>query len=228
MATAVAKALSSPKAQSAIRARATNIAKTKVAEATKQLREKFKRAAPAMSRDLVQSFLIPGAMGTAGAIGVDMVLDRFQPLAGAKGDIAKILAGVSVGTAGRKLLRNSPYVHSAALGVVIVNTYKLATRLMNRGVAGKGLKGLLDDDSNMDLAGYPDTAGDLAGTGQLEAVNIALTDGSYTTGYQDSAGNLYDENGGLIVGEAPELGALPYYDQTTKATRVTVGDMVIN
>ncbi len=227
MATAVSKALSSPKAQSAIRARATNLAKTKVAEALKSAREKFKRSAPALSKDIVQSFVIPGVAGTAGAIGVDMVLDRFQPLAGAKGDIAKIAAGIAAGTAGRKLLKSNPYLHSAALGVVIVNTYKLATRLMNRGVSGRGLKGLLDDGDNMDLAGYPDNMG-MAGHGQMEAVNIALKDGSYITGFEDRAGNLYDQDGRLIVSEQAQMQGLPYYEQTPITGRVTTGNAIVN
>lgn len=217
MASAVKSALSSPKAQSAIRARATSLAKVKVAEATKQIREKFKRNVPALSKDIVQSFVIPGVAGTAGAIGVDIVMDRFQPLAGAKGDIAKIMAGITVGTVGRKLLKNQPYVHQAALGVVIVNAYKLATRLMNRTTSGVGLKGLLDDGSNMDLAGFPSSSDQ----GQLEAVNILLTDGSYTTGYQDAGGNLFDENGGLIVGDddASGVNGIPFYEAPSPTAR---------
>lgn len=203
MATASVKNAQS--SQAAVARRASHIAKKKVAEVTKNLREKFKRAAPQLRKDVMESFVLPGLSGVVGAVGTDMVMDRFRPLAGAKGDIAKILAGVTVGTLGRKLVK-TPYLHSAALGITIVNGYKLATRLINRASTGQGLSGLLDDGDNRDLIG----AGSSAPTSRLEEVNIYLRDGSQTRGYQDAAGNLYDANGAFISsGNAPALNALP-------------------
>lgn len=229
MATAVRSALSNPKARSAIARRAGQIAKVKIAEAAKSYRDRLKRVAPALSKDVIEAYVIPGATGVVGAIGVDMVLDQFKPLAGAKGDISKILAGITAGTVGRQVLKGNKYVHGLAMGVVIVNTYKLATRVMNRTVAGKGMAGLLTDGSNQDLAGFPEDNG-------WEPVNILLADGTTTQGFQDAQGYLYDANGAQIVADggevaAPALQGLPFYDLPAGAktgARITAGDHVVN
>ena len=219
MATAAVKKAQA--SQAAVARRASVIAKQKVAEATKELREKFKRAAPQLRKDVMESFVLPGLSGVVGAVGADMVMDRFKPLAGAKGDIAKILAGVTVGTLGRKLVK-TPYLHCAALGITVVNGYKLATRLINRASTGQGLSGLLDDGDNRDLIG---TGAQNPGS-RLEEVNIYLRDGSQTRGYQDTAGNLYDANGAFISsGNAPALNALPsdYTDPALQAAQQLSG-----
>lgn len=202
MATASATA---QKTAASIRAKANHIAKQKTAEAIKAMKERFKKAAPQLRADVVERFAIPGAAGIAGAVAADVVLDRIKPLAGAKGDIAKLLAGVTVGTLGPKVVK-SPYIHHAAFGIVVVNGYKLVTRLTNRLATGQGLSGLLDDDSNADLIG--------AGRPPLERVNILLNDGARIDGYQDAAGNLYDASGTLIGpgNSQPALNALPSDD----------------
>ena len=210
MATAsVRKTLANPGAQRAIASKAAKLAKEKIASASKALKEKYKRAAPALRKDVIEAFVIPGVSGVLGAVGVDYVLDRFDVFEGAKGDIAKILAGVTVGTVGRKYLRGSPYVHHAALGVVVVNAYKLATRVTNRMVAGKSLSGLLDDGDNSDLSGYWGNTTHLSGMGRMEAVYLQLADGSVIGGFQDEGGNLYDETGALIVFEDEQMQGLP-------------------
>lgn len=226
MATATARKnlLSDPATQRAIAARAANLAKKKIGQAKAEIRERFKRAAPALRKDVLEAFVIPGGAGVAGAIGVDFVLDRFQPLSGAKGDIAKILAGVAVGTAGRKFLRNAPLVHHAALGVVVVNTYKLVTRLVNRAVAGRGLSGLLDDGDNADLAGYWGNTTHLNG---LDPVAITLSDGRVISGGQDSNGNVYDESGALLVFEDEQLQGIPYQDVMPPSSRVSLHSGVV-
>ena len=167
MATAtLRKIVSNPAARAAPAARAKSGAK-RLAEGAKR---RYRSAAPAIKRDVVDGLLIPGAIGTAGAIGADVLLDRFAIFGGAKGDIAKLGAGLLLGVANQQTLRNR-HVHTGVQGIVIVNAYKVATRLMNRAVSGKGLAGFIDDNSNSDLAGY------LGNVGSYEPVAISFADG---------------------------------------------------
>lgn len=225
MATAtLRKSLSSPGTQRAIAAKAKKIASEKIAAA----RERFRKAAPALKKDVLEAFIIPTGYGVAGAMAGDFVLDRFQVLGGAKGDISKILAALAIGTAGRKYLKGVRGVHEAAIGMLIVNTYKLGTRLVNRGTAGVPLSGLLDDNSNADLTGYWGNTTVLNGLGRLDAVNLQLADGSVVPGYQDDAGNLYDEEGALIVLEDEQMSGLPSeaIPQITSRVQLASGNFV--
>lgn len=200
MATAtLRKIVSNPAARAALAARAKSGAK-RLAEGAKR---RYRSAAPAIKRDVVDGLLIPGAIGTAGAIGADVLLDRFAIFGGAKGDIAKLGAGLLLGVANQQTLRNR-HVHTGVQGIVIVNAYKVATRLMNRAVSGKGLAGFIDDNSNSDLAGY------LGNVGSYEPVAISFADGTSITGWRDGLGNLYDGNGALIVYDGDQLQGIPY------------------
>lgn len=207
MATAVQKAISSPAGQAAVRGRAAAIARKKVEEATKAMRERFKKAAPALRKDVIESFAVPAATGAAGALALDMTLGRLPYVSGAKGDIMKGTVAVLVGTVGKKYIK-SPYLHSAAVGAATVNLYKLATRALNR-AGDKKLSSLLAGDDDSDLSSASNRAGGNLIDVAAEPVLVSLTDGRTVRAYPTSSGdfilaNLPDEQqAAMTIGYVP-------------------------
>lgn len=179
MATAIKKLMNDPKAQAAIRSRAAGIARKKIDEATKAARAKFRAAAPVIKRDIVQAQLVPAAVGAGGAVAADMLFNRFgkKLSGGAKGDVLKVAAAVGLGYVGGKVIK-SPHVGNAALGVATVGLYKLLTRMTNRAKVGT-LSGLLAEDHDADLAGYPEPIG-MLGYAEVPALELPAGDLSGT------------------------------------------------
>ncbi|MBA4286407.1 MAG: hypothetical protein C0434_12855 [Xanthomonadaceae bacterium] len=188
MATAIQKALQSPKAQAAIRGRAAAIARQKTEEAVKAVRERMRKAAPVLRRDVLEAYLLPAAAGAGGAMALDMAAKVVGPKvgAGARGDVVKTAVAIAVGHFGRKAVR-TPWLQHAAIGAATVNLYNLAARVMNRAKAGT-LNGLMTESHNMDLAGYPG----------MVPVAIHTTDGQVLNGLQGVDGSLYDSDGRLV------------------------------
>ncbi len=185
MASAIQKALANPKAQAAIKSRATSLARKKTEEAVKAVRAKFRAAVPALRKDLIESHVVPAAIGAGGAIASDLLFGRFGKniSGGARGDVIKVAAAIGIGYFGRKVVK-TPYLSHASVGAATVGLYKLASRIANRAGAGT-LNGLLTETHDMDLAGYQ----------ELMPVNVQYSDGSVLSGLQDGIGNLYDSNG---------------------------------
>lgn len=178
----IAKALSSPAAQASIRARAASRARAQIKEAASKMRARFQRAAPALRKDLVESYVLPAGVGAVGALALDMVTPKKFGV-GAKGDLLKGVVAIGAGVLGRKFVR-SPYLHHAAVGAATISLYKLLTRVTNRTSAGT-LAGILDASSDNDLAGLPDES-EVSGTDEEIA------------GYEDELGNLYDAEGNAL------------------------------
>lgn len=186
-------------------------------------RRRLRERGPKLTREFLQGIARPVGAGAAGAIGADMLLDRFRLFGGAKGDVAKLVAGLAIGFANQQTLRSAD-LQNAANGIVVINAYKFGTRLLNRGVSGKGLAGLMADDSNSDLAGFWN--GDAAG---YEAVAIEFTDGSAALGYRDAYGNVYDQQGALLAfDDEQELQGLPADRLPGPTKRLVAGGVVAN
>lgn len=185
MATQAKKALSLPAVQSAIKARASALARGKVKEEVGKARAKFKAMAPMIRKDFIESHAVPVGVGAVSAVGFDLLLNKFGGAkigGGARGDIIKAAVAVGAGYGLRKVVK-SPYVAHAAVGVGTVNLYKLLSRIGNRAAAGT-LAGLLSESHDMDLAGYPELmpvgmagADELAGGYALPVAPSSLTIG---------------------------------------------------
>lgn len=150
-----AKTLSSAKAQSAIRARAAGIARSKIEAVKKEFKGRIAQArtrALPVAKDLMSMAINPVATGAAGALLFDMAAKPIPLLNGARGDVMKSVAAIGIGYFGRKYLRH-PYLQSALMGAAIVNAHRFATRILNRGAAGV-LSGLFVDGTDVDLSGY--------------------------------------------------------------------------
>ncbi|WP_022976982.1 hypothetical protein [Nevskia ramosa] len=185
MATAIQKLMNNPKAQAAIKSRASALATRKTKEAVAEAKAKFKKIAPAIKRDVIDSHLMPAAIGAGGAIAADMLMKRLPAklTGGARGDVIYIAAGIGAGVLGRKVIK-SPHLISATLGIATIGLYKLASRVVNRAGVG-ALSGLLSETHDMDLAGYPG----------MQPVSMQLSDGSMMAGLQDGNGALYGVGG---------------------------------
>ncbi len=157
MATQAQKALSLPAVQSAIKSRASALARTRIKDEVGKAKDKFKKMAPMIRKDFIESHAVPVGVGAVAAVGFDVLLNKVGGAkigGGARGDIVKTVIAVGAGYGLRKVVK-TPYVAHAAVGVGTVNLYKLLSRIGNRAAAGT-LSGLLSESHDMDLAGYPE------------------------------------------------------------------------
>lgn len=206
MATAVSKALASKSAQASIKARANNMAKSKIAEAAKALRQKFRDKAPALRKDFIEAYAVPAVAGVVGAHALDFTVGAMPWAQGAKGDLLKGGAAIAIGVFGKRFVK-SPYLQAAAVGGATVNLYKLTSRLFNRTATGT-LNGLFgnDGDADLNLSGLVDS-----NSGRLTAVQLTDPSGATALGYMDNAGNVFNSAGQSLNGVPAEDGPLGGY-----------------
>lgn len=225
MAAALAKAMSNPKAQAAIRGKVAAKAREVREQVTKEFREKMRKAAPVIKNDIVQGYIIPSAAGAIGALGLDMA---FKPLpktvsTGAVGDLVKGATGIAAGLIVSKFApaKYKGYAHAAGVGIGTVSLYKLGLRVMNRGAAGT-LNGLMAANDDNDLAGIEGASADAA-LASLENVILTLADGRQVPGLRDSrTGDLYSD----ALNGADEYGnELAAFEEGYQAPRLANGVM---